>query len=146
MLIAVLGFTLAPANAYKTTYYKETFTNKNYDAIDIEENTPTKKVTYYAKFGTVDMRQYKTLYKKTKQIQYESWYSSHGKTFDRQLIQKVVIKYKYYDYKKGKTINKFSYKTLIPKHSYVEANYVIYKANKNWIPVKSTVYMKNIKY
>lgn len=145
----VAAFTLAPVSAAKVKNYKVTITNKNVWGGGVISNTPSKKVTLYSggKNG-INYNPQKHDFKKSKYVRYKVSYTSHGTIYDQNLIYKAKIKYKKYDYKKGKYVNKYSYKTINKniKGHYGGGNTISYTSNKNWVPVSATIYMKNIKH
>ena len=147
LFIAIAGFALAPASAVKTSDYKYKVNYKS-DVWGggVIKNTPTKKVILYSGFNGINLNPEKTIYKKGKYLKYKVTYTSHGTIYDRNMIQKVTTKYRYYNYKQGKYLNKYSYKTIYAKQVYGGGNSVSYTSNKNWVPLTATVYMKNIKY
>lgn len=147
LFVAIAGFCLAPASATKTSYYSVKIDNQKYYGIYTWSNTASKKVILYTynKQG-INTYKYKTIDKKSKNVQYKTQFTSHGNFYDKNIITKAKIKYKKYNPKTGKYLNKYSYKTVKGK-SYINSggNTISYTSKKNWVPVSSTVYIKNIK-
>ncbi|BBL62779.1 hypothetical protein MARBORIA2_11110 [Methanobrevibacter arboriphilus] len=147
MFLAVIGLCLAPASASKTSHYTVKINNKDVFGKTVVKNTPTKKVTHTIGWKKgINYYDDKTNYKKAKYFKYRTTLSSHGNIYDKQYITKAKIKYRLYNYKVGKFSNKYSYKTIYAKVFSGGGNTVSYTANKNWVPIKTLVYMKNIKY
>jgi hypothetical protein len=147
LFLGIIGLCLAPASATKTSYYTVKIDNQKYFGSAVWSNTPSKKVILYTnnKQG-INTYTYKITYKKSKNVQYKTEFASHGNIYDKNIITKAKIKYKKYNPKTGKYLNKYSYKTLKGK-TYIKGggNCITYTANKNWVPIQTTLYIKNVK-
>ncbi|MEA4957763.1 hypothetical protein SDC9_33942 [bioreactor metagenome] len=146
MFLAVMVLCLAPSSASKTTHYKVKISNKDVFGKTVVKNTPIKKVTHTIGWKQgINYYTDKADYKKSKYFKYKTSFYSHGTIYDKQYITKAKIKYMFYNYNLGKFSDKYSYKTIYAKVFSGGGNTVSYTSGKNWVPIKTLIYMKNIK-